>query len=75
MIGQEIIEEMERQEKKWGHVQKDITGWLLVIEAELQEAKHAWIKQTTGKHSLRNELIQVAASVYQAIYKLDGREE
>ncbi len=49
--------------RKWRHVSngvRSVTSWLLVIEAELAEAKEAWVKSGHDPAALV-ELLQVVA--------------
>lgn len=39
----------------------NLAGWLLLAEAELLEAKHALIKGSSGRDSVRAEIVQIAA--------------
>lgn len=59
-----IGKEREFQDQKWGSIDKNphtIGGWLLLIESELEEAKRALIKGSTGRDAVRAEIIQIAA--------------
>lgn len=65
-----IAAERQRQDDKWGSLdtrKQPLAGHLLTISAELQEAKHGWQKNISGKHSALRELIQVAAVCVAAI--------
>jgi hypothetical protein len=56
--------ERDFQNKKWGNVTLNPhtpAGWMMLIESEMNEAKHALIKGGMGRDSWRAELIQVAA--------------
>lgn len=59
-----IQEERDYQDSKWGTLdekQQSIPGFMLVLEAELNEAKAGWMKNVNGKHSSLAEIRQVAA--------------
>lgn len=57
------------QERKWGTTQEhphSVGEWLLIVESELAEAKHAWVKGS-GDAAALSELIQVAAVAVAAL--------
>ncbi len=57
-----IQNERKYQDKKWGHVRKDLPAWLLVMEAELAEAKEAWVKNKgPADMEALQEVLQVVA--------------
>ncbi len=59
-----IKQERDRQDAKWGPLEdrnQSIAGFLLVLQAELDEAVAGWIKNKEGDHSSLNEIRQVAA--------------
>ncbi len=62
-----LTDEREFQDKKFGALDNggghDLGSWIILIEAELAEAKLAIIKGGSGRNSLRSELIQVGALV------------
>lgn len=62
-----MIEERKFQDEKFGPLDSGgshtLGEWVLLIEAELAEAKFALIKGGTGRNTLRSELIQIAALV------------
>lgn len=61
-IFDEIDAERKRQEQKWGtDRQQSLPGFMMIIEAELAEAKTGWMKNVGGKHAPLNEILQVAA--------------
>jgi hypothetical protein len=63
-----IRAERERQDAKWGADKKQTcAGFLLVLEAELDEAKAGWMKNVEGKHSAMREIVQVAAVAVAAL--------
>lgn len=60
-----IAEERNHQDKKHGPI--DIHGhtigeWILIMEAELAEAKLAIIKGGTGRNHVLHEILQVVAT-------------
>ncbi|RJR12830.1 hypothetical protein C4588_01640 [Candidatus Parcubacteria bacterium] len=64
-----ITEERNYQDRKWGTVKDrphSIAEWILIAEAELEEAKHAWTKDCSDLNALK-ELLQVAAVVVAAL--------
>lgn len=57
-----IKREREYQNKKWGRDRtQSIPGFIAVIEGELNEAKHGWLKNVPAKHSSLSEILQIAA--------------
>ena len=66
-----IIEERIFQDEKFGALDNGgghtLGEWILLIEAELAEAKMALIKGGVGRNSLRSELAQVGALVVAAL--------
>lgn len=65
-IATAILKERYFQDNKHGTIATDggshtIGEWLLLIEAELAEAKTALIKGGSGRDSVRSEIVQVAA--------------
>lgn len=64
-----INQERLHQDKKWGTVEErphTVAEWILIAEAELAEAKHAWAKECSDQKALE-ELLQVAAVVVAAL--------
>lgn len=62
--------ERKFQDGKWGTVYEHghtLGEWILLIEAELAEAKEALIKGGTGRNSVRSELAQVGALALAAL--------
>lgn len=60
-----IRAERKHQDQKWGSLeekQQSCAGYLLILEAEIKEAKEGWEKNKEGKHSALREIIQVAAT-------------
>ena len=56
--------ERDAQDAKWGTLsekQQSAAGYMLVLEAELNEAKAGWMKNIAGKHSCLAEIRQLAA--------------
>lgn len=54
--------ERDFQDKKFGpNSQHTIGEWILIMEAELDEAKRALIKGGTGRDSVLMEIVQVCA--------------
>ncbi len=65
-----IREERRFQDKKYGPIEThghQLGEWLLLIEAELLEAKEALIKGGIGRDSIIQELSQVGALVLAAL--------
>lgn len=57
-----IAAEIEHQRQKWGREKpQSLPGFLLVLESELAEAKHGWIKNLNGRNSPLAEVVQIAA--------------
>jgi hypothetical protein len=55
-----IGRERDYQDCKWGQPNHSVPGWLLILEAELAEAKQGWVKERGDRDALR-EILQVAA--------------
>ena len=53
---------------------KSLPEFLLIIEAELEEAKKAWIKGGTDRNSLGHEILQIAAVCVAALEELSGEQ-
>jgi len=59
-----IARERVYQNEKHGKIESaphEASTWLLLIEAELAEAKHAIVKGGRGRDTWSHELVQVAA--------------
>src|SRR4051794_6072592 len=57
-----IHRELEHQRQKWGkHKPQSLPGFLLILESELAEAKHGWMKNLDGRNSSLTEMVQIAA--------------
>jgi hypothetical protein len=64
-----IDQERLHQDRKWGTVEQrphTVAEWILIAEAELAEAKHAWAKECSDPKALE-ELLQVAAVIVAAL--------
>lgn len=59
-IFQAIENERNHQDKKWGHNSHTVGEWLLIVQAELDEAKEAWVKNN-GDNAALEELLQVVS--------------
>lgn len=60
-----IAYEREYQDNKWGTIEEHphtVGEWILIAEAELNEAKQGWCKGRGDEDTLR-ELLQVAAVI------------
>lgn len=58
-----IDHERENQILKYGNdEEQSIAGFLLIMQAEVNEAIEGWLKNTKGKHSVLSEVMQVAAT-------------
>jgi hypothetical protein len=65
-----IVKERQHQKEKWGeNREQSLPGFLLVVQAELDEAIYGWIKNLPGKSAPLNELVQVAAVCVAALEK------
>lgn len=66
-----VIEERHFQDDKWGPITDSgghtLGEWILLMEAELAEAKAALIKGGKGRNSIRSEITQVAAVALSAL--------
>lgn len=57
-----IDREREHQRRKHAGALRSVPAWLLIIEAELAEAKAAWVNSVSGDDpAALAELLQVAA--------------
>lgn len=59
-----VDDERDHQDAKWGTIDEHghtIGEWILILEAELEEAKRAIIKGGGGRNSVLHEIRQVAA--------------
>jgi len=57
-----IEEEAEYQDQKWGEgKEQSLAGYLLIMEQKLNDAKVAWMKDTTGRQSPLAELLKVVS--------------
>lgn len=80
----QVAGERAFQDQKHGSIENEPhtpAGWMLLIEAELNEAKAAVIKGGMGRDCWRHELTQVAALCFAALEQhgtesptLTGRE-
>lgn len=62
---QAILKERQFQDQKHGHPDENphtIGAWILVLEAELAEAKAACIKGGVDRNNVISEIVQVAAT-------------
>ena len=60
-----VKKERDRQDEKWGPFKhQNVAGYLLILEAELNEAKHGWMKNIEGDHSSLSEIVQIAAVAF-----------
>ena len=73
----ELVKERVFQDTKHGTLREHghtIGEWILILEAELNEAKEALIKGGTGRDSVLQEIVQVGA-VALACIEQHGVEE
>ncbi|MDO4244814.1 MAG: hypothetical protein Q4C89_02180 [Deinococcus sp.] len=75
----EVLQERERQQAKWGEQDHDPAVWLMILGEEVGEVNNAALEHLMGNlpdlSAYREELIQVAAVVVQAVENLDKRAE
>lgn len=60
-----VIEERTHQDRKHGPVSTHghtIGEWIIIMEAELAEARHAVVKGGKGRDSVLMEIVQVVAT-------------
>ena len=72
-----VHKERQFQDAKWGSIVErphSLPEWILIAEAELNEAKWAVIKGGSGRNSVRAEIIQVMA-VLQAALEQHGVQD
>lgn len=73
-VAKAISQELFYQGVKWGeqHIRnQSVEGHLLIMRKELQEAEDGWMKNSTGRNSVQNEIVQVVAVGIQALINLD----
>lgn len=75
-----VHKERQFQDAKWGTVDErphSLAEWVLIAEAELEEAKHAVIKGGSGRNSVRSEMVQVMAVLQAALeqHGIEGGDE
>ena len=76
-IYQEITNERERQDEKWGEQNHDDYRWMNILVEEIGEAAQAVLHNEFGGRAagtLKDELIQVAAVAVQWLECLERRE-
>lgn len=57
-----LFTELKYQRSKWGADKpQSLPGFLLILESELREAKHGWIKNLDGRNAPLSEVVQIAA--------------
>lgn len=59
-VFQKINLERDYQEQKWGDNPHTVGEWLLIMQAKLDEAKQAWVKNP-GDNDALEELLQVVS--------------
>lgn len=74
-----VLEERIHQIVKHGCGGHPIGSWLLIMEAELQEAKTAAIKPAEGRNNVISEIIQVIATGFACLEQhgvkpIEGRQ-
>lgn len=80
-ITNDVFDEMERQDKKWGEQNHSPLGWLAILTEEVGEvAKEATraippVVDQFDAVAYRKELVQVAAVAMNAIESLDRQEK
>lgn len=72
-----INNERDNQDEKYGTLdvkKQSVAGYLMILEAEIAEAKAGWMKNKEGKHSALSEIKQVAATAVACLeqYGLEG---
>ena len=66
----EVSWERERQERKWGQQNHDLTMWLTILQEELGEVAQAFLDGKPTDH-VRSELVQSAAVIVACIENID----
>jgi len=57
-----LFTELEYQRRKWGPGKaQSLPGYLMILESELREAKHGWMKNLDGRNAPLAEIVQLAA--------------
>jgi hypothetical protein len=64
------FQDLRAKNKDW-KTDKTLGEWLLVIDAELTEAKLGWIKDKGGRDHPLHELVQIAAVAVAALEQLN----
>ena len=72
-ILKEVVQERERQEKKWGEQNHEPTKWFTILIEEVGEACEAELNKK--KEEYRAELIQVAAVAVAMIDSFDRKKK
>lgn len=63
-----VRKEREYQEQKWGKDRpQSLAGFLLILQKEVNEAVDGWMKNSDGRDSPLNEVVQVAATALACI--------
>jgi hypothetical protein len=65
-----IDDERDYQDEKFGaerNMNLEITGYFIVLENEIAEAKLAWTKGGSGRNSVMHEIRQIAATAVAAM--------
>lgn len=78
-IFEAVVKERDFQDSKYGVSGHSIGAWLLIMEAELNEAKEAAIKPKTGRDNVISEIIQcmavcMACLEQHGVEPIDGRQ-
>lgn len=69
-VFEKIRAEREYQDNKWGTIEEhphDLPGYLLIMRKELEEAENGWMKNSSGRNSALQEILQVAAVAVAAL--------
>lgn len=73
-----VHKERQFQDAKWGSIEErphSLPEWILIAEAELEEAKRAVIKGGSGRNSVRAEIIQTMAVLQAALEQHGVKDE
>ena len=73
IVIEEVGEEMNRQEEKWGIQNHDPEYWMVILMEEVGEACHEICGKGKDYDAYREKLIQVAAVALSAIESYDRR--
>ena len=72
LIIEDVIEERERQDQKWGKTKHAALVWNAILNEEVGEVAHEILNTSTP--NMKTELVQVAAVVFAWLEQIIERE-